>query len=115
MKVEDKISGGIYGIYYAGKLVYIGMTTNSFEERFKQHQEYYKKNSNRQYLYPYLHTLGSESLIEYKPLIKVEDISKYHRKTQIRKKELQCMEYALITLLKPEGNISGTIQPYDWR
>lgn len=35
MKVENKISGGIYGIYYAGRLIYIGMTTNSFEERFK--------------------------------------------------------------------------------
>ena len=42
---------GIYCIKYHGEIIYIGMTTISFKQRWSQHMEHFKKRDGVQLLY----------------------------------------------------------------
>lgn len=43
---DDINSYGVYGMYRNDELIYIGMTTRSFKQRWKEHQGHIKKKSN---------------------------------------------------------------------
>lgn len=104
----EKINSlGIYGIYVDNKLVYIGMTTRSFKERWDQHVQLIKANDS-QYLYRYL---KSYNKIEFKVLLDVHDMK---TRMQMRKRDIQSIELALITIYQPSCNIEGRIKLYNY-
>ena len=109
---ENTKNTGIYGIYIDDKLVYIGKTTTSFEQRFKEHN---KNINDTMYIHKLMREAKKDGLSVYmKPIITLEDL-KMEGKKVINNKELECMELALITAYKPIGNIEGRIKPYVFR
>ena len=105
---------GVYGIFVNNNLVYIGSTSISFKDRFLEHKGYIRNNSEIMYLYKKLKLdLENNCNVEFKPLIILEDLQMLHKKT-INKKELKCMEFALIMVLQPKYNIAGRLQPFNF-
>ena len=104
---------GIYGVYADDKLVYIGRTIAGFGQRFKQHKEAID-NSNS-FLYQKLREYKKQGKkLTFKPLVILEYLKMIGKKT-INVKELNCMEFALITALQPELNVEGRLKPYIFR
>lgn len=114
-KIEKKANAnrGIYGIYCNDKLVYIGKTDVDFETRFKQHKSALELNSTSQYLYKYLNAIKKEEncIITLKPLINIKDLKV---KNNIRNRDIEAMELALIQLYQPICNIQGIKQDYEF-
>lgn len=104
IKKEDK--GGIYGIYEDGQLVYIGMTMRSFEDRWNEHKKNIEKKSQELNLYS---LINPNAKIEFK---KILEISQMFSDSQITKRDIQAMEFALIMEHKPKYNFAGRILPY---
>ena len=113
MKIED--CTGIYGIYLNGQLVYIGKTTQSFSKRYKQHKHYieFPNDSESQYdMYIELaEELAKGSFIQLRPLIIAETIP-YKSLYNLTNRDLESMEFALITMLQPRYNVEGRRKPY---
>lgn len=104
---------GVYGIYADDKLVYIGRTIAGFKQRYKSHLKELKENNS--FLYRRLREYKDAGCeIRLKPLIVLEKLEMVHKKT-INIKELNCMEFALITVLQPELNVEGRLKPYVFR
>lgn len=85
-----------YGIYFNKKLVYIGKTSRNFYQRFSEH----KSNKEENYMKKYKSVNNKINCI---PLISFDNISD---------RDLSCMEYALITYLKPRLNREGVIRKF---
>ena len=104
----DKGPYGIYGIYIGEELVYIGMTMRPFIERWKEHVRYAKnpsmENSQQPYLYKAMREAKAE--VELRAIIPLD--------TYKTKRDVKCMEFALITAFKPKYNYSGVVVPYRW-
>ena len=106
-KVVEKIledvqsNGGIYAIYKNDELFYIGSTMRDFSIRFKEHLEKIKIKSNELHLYS---LINQEDDISFSPLIYIKDLK---IETKITRRDLECMELALIHLYKPKGNLAG--------
>lgn len=82
-----------YGIYFNKKLVYIGKTSRNFYQRFSEHKSNMKYQGGK--LYEEMRKFKDKSVnnkINCIPLISFDNISD---------RDLSCMEYALITYLKP--------------
>ena len=106
---------GIYGIYKDGKLVYIGKTTQSFQKRFYQHKHLmdFPDDSETQYdmYYELAAARAQESFIQLRPLFIVET-AQYNSLYDITNRDLESMEFALISCFQPYYNICGTKKPY---
>jgi hypothetical protein len=104
---------GIYGIFEDDNLIYIGKTENSFKDRFYEHKQCVKNNTNNNMkLYPRIRKgLEEGKEINFLPLIIIEDLE-IKNKRSINNKELSCMELALITVFQPECNLEGVVMPY---
>lgn len=113
-KQEKKANAdrGIYGIYCNKKLVYIGKTDVDFKTRFQQHKSALEGN-NSQYLYKYLRMMKRDEgcVIELKPLVNVKELKV---KGNIRNRDIEAMELALIHLYQPICNIQGIKQDYEF-
>lgn len=108
---------GIYGIYVIDdvmqyeRLIYVGMTTKSFEERFKRHKSNMENEKIDQRLYKSMRQAKKQGFsVELRPLVILGEI-KWNKK-YISRKELQMMELALIDLFQPEWNWEGVHAPY---
>lgn len=108
---------GIYGIYVDNNLVYIGKTTQSFQKRFYQHKHLmdFPDDSETQYdmYYELAVARAQGSCIQLRPLFIVE-IVKYDSLYNITNRDLESMEFALISLMKPRYNILGVKKPYKY-
>ena len=71
-------------IYFNKKLVYIGKTSRNFYQRFSEHKSNMKYQGGKLY----------------------EEMRKF------KDRDLSCMEYALITYLKPRLNREGVIRKF---
>lgn len=100
--------GGVYGVYRNGELIYIGSTTN-FDKRWGEHKRYMKNRDYKLYFYK-LFEPGDR--VEFKVLI---DGSKLEADRMITTTDLKTMEYALITVFNPIGNIAGRVQPFRYK
>jgi len=72
-----------------------------FNIRFKEHLEKIKIKSNELHLYS---LINQEDDISFSPLIYIKDLK---TETKITRRDLECMELALIHLYKPKGNLAG--------
>lgn len=97
---------GIYGIYIDNKLVYIGMTAKSFGERFSSYKTQIQ-NPSRKIEYMMVNAKQNGKMVEMRPLIVNNEF------VSISEIELKKIEYSLIKILQPEGNLEGTVLPYD--
>lgn len=88
---------GVYGIYLNNELVYIGMTTTAFEQRFQEHRNAIKNQYTKIY-----QLLFEQEKIDFKPLIIFN-----HNQSGPTREQLKVMEFALITYLRPAGNTEG--------
>ena len=114
VKCEDN---GIYGIYVIDdvcqreELIYVGMTTKSFADRFQGHLEKMNNKKVSQKLYNRMRQAKRAGMsVELRPLVKLNEV--YWNKRYISKNELQMMEIAIIDLLKPSCNWEGVQAPY---
>lgn len=107
-KKKDNIKNeyGIYGIYIDNKLVYIGMTSRSFKSRFSDYKSQIQ-NPTRKIEYMMVNAKANNKEVEMRPLISNKEFF------TLSETELKKIEYSLIKVLQPEGNIEGTILPYD--
>ena len=106
---------GIYGIYTNNdELLYVGMTMTSFRSRFDWHQECVNDFGVKSTRYATIETLLKEGKDVYmKPILNLEDISlSYHH--VLTSRDVECMELAIISMLKPKLNIQGTITNYSF-
>ena len=104
---------GIYGIYCNNKLIYIGKTNVSFEQRFKQHKDAIDNNEPKQSLHTYIiKAKQNGAVIEMKPIINILDLKV---KGNITDRDLQAMELALIQLYQPICNVEGINKQYEFR
>lgn len=104
---------GIYGIFRGDKIIYIGKTRN-FKQRLMNHKNKFLDENNDEKIYKVIRNyinLGYQ--INFCPIVIIEDLQMKHKKI-INNDELNAMELALITALKPEGNVSGVTMPYIW-
>lgn len=99
---------GIYGIYLNGEIVYIGMTTAGFKDRFQSHKNKFNNRDGKMYseLFAYKEN-GAQ--IELKPIFIAEDALVERTLT---KRDLQSMELCLIDIYKPRYNIEGRLKNY---
>lgn len=95
-KKEPVIKKGIYGIYKNGELVYIGKTVRNFEERWKEHENFIRRKSDKLYVYS-LFEEGDE--VEFKVLV---DMSEGYTEGDI-----SAAENGMIAIYKPVGNVAG--------
>lgn len=100
--------GGVYGVYRNGELIYIGSTTN-FDKRWGEHKRCMKNRDYKLYFYK-LFEPGDR--VEFKILI---DGSKLEADRTITTTDLKTMEYALIAVFNPIGNIAGRVQPFRYK
>lgn len=92
---------GIYGIWIDNELVYIGKTICSFWTRFQQHKSGVKNQGGDLYLgIKAAKKLGK--IVEAKPILSFDLETK-----EYSDRDLSCMEYALIKVLKPKYNKEG--------
>ena len=102
---------GIYGVFIENKLVYIGKTTN-FEQRFKSYDyelQAYNKDSRK--IIKMIYTAQKErKIVSFRQLITNEDFPQ----NIITKEQLSAMEFSLIKMYKPSGNVEGITLPYRW-
>lgn len=87
---------GIYGIYKDNELIYIGMTIRSFRERWYEHKNYIKNNSEALYLY---FLIDSNDNIEFRIIVDADKL------IDNSEKNLKRIEEAMINDYKPVGNI----------
>ena len=98
--------GGIYGIYENNELVYIGMTMRNFQIRWNEHLENIKEQTNELPLY---RLINPDNQITFKILLN----KKYmFSNSEITRRDLEAMEFALIQEHKPKYNFSGRTQKY---
>lgn len=98
--------GGIYGIYENNELVYIGMTMRNFQIRWNEHLENIKEQTNKLPLY---RLINPNNQITFKILLN----KKYmFSNSEITRRDLEAMEFALIQEHKPKYNFSGRTQEY---
>ena len=113
MKIEE--CTGIYGIYVDGALVYIGKTTQSFQKRFYQHKHLidFPDDSETQYdmYYELAVARAQGSCIQLRPLFIIEN-ARYDSLYDITNRDLESMEFILISCYRPKYNICGTKKPY---
>lgn len=103
---------GVYGIIdkTAHEPIYVGMTYNSFGNRWSHHDmnllfEY----KNQQRLYEGLRQLLREGhRLEYRIFVDAASDKDNH----LTKNQIECMEYALIKTFQPKLNTIGTLVPY---
>lgn len=90
--------GYIYGIYADNELIYIGKTTRSLEQRFKEHRTaVYNKHEQRVHILIWQY-LKSNAKVQMKQLYEIEDPA-----------DLKFMEDKLIFQLQPIGNVQGSL------
>ena len=106
-KINEIISeGGIYGIYENDELVYIGMTMRNFQIRWNEHLENIKEQTSELLLY---HLINPDNKITFKILLN----KKYmFSNSEITRRDLEAMEFALIQEHQPKYNFAGRNQPY---
>ena len=110
---------GIYGIYVVDDinqsdyLIYVGMTTVSFADRFHGHLNKMNDKKVNKKLYNRMRQAKRAGLrVELRPLIQLDKV--YWNKKHIYKHELEMMEIAIIDLLKPVCNWEGVEAPYQF-
>lgn len=110
---------GIYGIYVVDDinqsdyLIYVGMTTVSFADRFHGHLNKMNDKKINKKLYNRMRQAKRAGLrVELRPLIQLDKV--YWNKKHIYKHELEMMEIAIIDLLKPVCNWEGVEAPYQF-
>lgn len=115
---EDNGNGGIYGIYAIdgnndAQLLYIGLTTRPFPDRWKEHADIITKQADipkgMERLYLLLIDEYEKKQLNFKILVSFNKLSSNRPITQSEK---EAMEMALIYYFHPPGNTSGTIVPY---
>lgn len=106
-KINEIMSeGGIYGIYENDELVYIGMTMRNFQTRWNEHLENIKEQT---YELPLYHLINPDNKITFKILLN----KKYmFSNSEITRRDLEAMEFALIQEHQPKYNFAGRNQPY---
>lgn len=98
---------GIYGIKINNEIIYVGMTTTSFRERWKTHISHINHPVEGElYLYKFLR---KNSNYEFCILLDVNKINTQHIFTE---KEIQIMELTFITYFQPKCNILGVKKDY---
>lgn len=112
-------NGGIYGLYSVNKetkeetLLYIGLTTRTFQERFEEHKNIILGTNQiprgMEKLYRLLIKEHKTNWILGKPIIIFNEIK---TNKVISQSEKEAMELSLITYFKPPGNTSGVDVPY---
>lgn len=101
-------NGGVYGVYRNGQLIYVGSTID-FNKRWSEHKRCMK---NRDYKLHFYKLFQPGDRVDFKVLI---DGSKLEADREITPTDLKTMEYALINVFKPAGNIAGRIQPFKYK
>lgn len=112
-KQHEKYGYGIYGIYVEDELIYIGKTIVDFNERFNQHKTAIDDINNNLPIYKELRIAKKMNKNIYlKPLIDLSILKVEHHSHEFSNKEVECMEMALITTLKPKCNVEGVYKSY---
>ena len=107
---ENYHKSGIYGIYVNEELVYIGMTTAEFGQRFTQHKTKLNNKDGKMYIYlAERKALGD--VVSLKPLFIREDAM---TKEKITDRDLMAMELCLIEMYQPPFNIEGRFVHYEF-
>lgn len=106
-KTQEITPYGIYCIKHRGEIIYIGMTTVSFEERWERHRILFKKSD----LSPMLLYHSGYSLEDLTFEIMV-DLTKEKADRELTPGEIKAMEMGLIAYFKPKCNVSGVKIPY---
>lgn len=102
---------GIYALLASRKIVYIGSTTRSFQQRAREHyrgiQEYLKTGKSVLYAYS---LFKPGDTIEFMPMLLANNVA--YPKEQIPEHDLKTMELTFISLIQPKGNLAGTSQEF---
>ena len=119
----DLYDKGIYGIYVKNKLVYVGMTMDSFNRRFRSHRRHINEvmngryNGGNRHLYVALarYVIDGKN-IEFRPLICLSKLNIQEESVrcnpQLTRRDVECMELAFISYFKPILNIQGIYTEY---
>ena len=112
-KIEE--CTGVYGIYLDNVLVYIGKTTRGFGKRFKEHKHFvdFPNDSETQFnMYAdFAAAIEKGSSLQLRPLIIVET-AKYKSLYSLTNRDIESMEFALISAFQPKYNIEGKRRAY---
>ena len=106
---------GVYGLYLDGELMYIGKTIQGFRKRYLQHKHFidFPNDSETQYdmYYELAAALAQGRSLELRPIF-VAETARYNSLYTITNRDLESMEFALITALQPRYNIEGKRRAY---
>lgn len=107
---ENYHKSGIYGIYVNEELVYIGMTTTEFGQRFASHKTKMNNKDGKMYIYLAERKVLGDT-ISLKPLFIRENAM---TKEEITDRDLMAMELCLIEMYQPQFNIEGRFVHYEF-
>lgn len=100
---------GIYCIKYHGEIIYIGMTTISFKQRWSQHMEHFKKRDGVQLLYT------APVKVEDLEFCVMVDLTQEKADIKLEERDIKAMEMGMIAFFKPKYNVSGVKIPYRFK
>lgn len=121
---SDLNDKGIYGIFVNNKLLYVGMTMDSFKNRFRAHRKkiYIMINGNyirdTQYdMYAILaKAVNDGKNVELRPLVCLSKLNLQPEsdrcKPRLTRRDVECMELAFISYFKPILNTQGIKNGY---
>lgn len=95
---------GIYGLYQNGKLIYIGKTIRSFEERIKEHSDVINGRVEKPQGMILYNLIQPEDTITWEILLNIKDLKV---EGKISNRDLEAIELGLISIYKPKGNWQG--------
>lgn len=105
---------GIYGIYCDDKLVYVGMTMDTFNNRYDNYKKDLENIEKDRKVIEFIRENRKKHYIDMRVLINIPqlNISDNH---SLDTRDVELMELALIDLYKPVLNIQGVITKYPLR
>lgn len=108
-KSVDK--GGVYGIYINDQLIYIGKTVMGFQQRFEAHQRNLKRGYKNK-LYDLIRDAKEiNAAVQLRVLLDRDKMNKYCN-VELKDRDINAMEYALIELYQPICNTEGVDRNY---
>lgn len=110
--MSEQNMAGIYGIYIDDELVYVGSTANFFK-RAEYHQECITNRIITKKYTEFRKALAAGKKVVMRPLLDLYECSLSY-KTCITRNELECMELAYITAMRPRLNTAGTLTNFSF-
>lgn len=110
--IKTEKLGGVYGIYYQDKLLYIGSSVSDLKARWKEHDINFRNQIGTNKMY---HQDFNPNEVEYRTLISAEEICDLIHKDWPSGWLIEYIELIYIKIFQPLYNSEGVSKPFTFK